>query len=132
MALEGKELLATVKKLTAEGQTKSAVAKECGYFRIVKEGERAGTEIPDVQSFSAAMLAATGFAFGSNGRSYSPRGVVTKTKAGLVIIGSPYHADAEPGTQYKVILEDDGAIVLEPISSNGNGAAAAAQEAVAA
>jgi hypothetical protein len=115
MALEGKELLATVKELTKAGHTKSAVAKACGYLRIVKEGERAGTEIPDVQSFSAAVLEATGFEFGSNGRSYSPRGVVTKTKANLLIIGAPYHADAEPGDQYKVINEAAGVIVLEPI-----------------
>jgi hypothetical protein len=115
MALEGKELLATMKELTKAGHTKSAVAKACGYFRVVKEGERAGTEIPDVQSFSAAALEATGFEFGSNGRSYSPRGIVTKTKANLLIVGAPYHADAAPGTQYRVINEEDGAIVLEPI-----------------
>jgi hypothetical protein len=115
MALEGKELLATMKELTKAGHTKSAVAKACGYFRVVKDGDRAGTEIPDVQSFSAAALEATGFEFGSNGRTYSPRGVVTKTKAGLVIIGNPYHADAEAGQQYRVINEEDGAIVLEPI-----------------
>lgn len=133
MALEGKELLAAVKQATKEGQTKSATAKACGYFRVVKEGDRAGTEIPDVQSFSAAMLAANGFAFGSNGRTYSPRGIVTKTKANLLIVGAPYHADAAPGQQYKVILEDDGAIVLEPISSNGTAAAVeSAQELVAA
>lgn len=129
MALEGKELLATVKQMGKDGLTKSAVAKACGYSRIVKEGDRAGTEIPDVQAFSAALLAATGLEFGDNGRTYSPRGVVTKTKANLLIIGNPYHADAEPGQQYRVINEDDGVIVLEPITGNG---AATTQETVAA
>ena len=131
MALEGKELLAAVKKLVGEDQSKSAIAKACGYSRVVQNGERAGTEIPDVQAFSAALLEAQGFTFGGAGRTYSPRGVVTKTKAGLLIVGSAYHGDAEPGTQYKVINEDGGAIVLEPITTNGNGAAAA-QQAVAA
>jgi hypothetical protein len=115
MALEGKELLAAVKKLTDQEQTKSAVAKACGYFRVVKEGDRAGTEIPDVQSFTAALLNAQGFEFGGNGRTYAPRGVVRKTGAGLLIVGASYHKDVEPGTEYKVINEDDGAIVLEPI-----------------
>ena len=93
----------------------------------MKEGDRAGTEIPDVQAFSAALIAATGLEFGDNGRSYSPKGVVTKTKANLLIIGNPYHADAEPGQQYRVINEEDGVIVLEPIAAEQ-----AAQEPVAA
>lgn len=131
MALEGKELLAAVKDLVKQDQSKSAIAKACGYSRVVANGDRAGTEIPDVQAFSAALLDAQGFTFGGGGRSYSPRGVVTKTKAGLLIVGSSYHADAETGTQYKVIAEEDGAIVLEPITTNGNGTAAV-QEAVAA
>jgi hypothetical protein len=135
MALEGKELLAAVKNLVKEDQSKSAIAKACGYSRVVKKGERAGAEIPDVQAFSVALLEAQGFMFGSSGRTYSPRGVVTKTKAGLLIVGSAYHGDAEPGTQYKVINEEDGVIVLEPlepITANGNGAAAPVQQAVAA
>jgi hypothetical protein len=123
MALEGKELLAAVKKLTEDNQSKSAIAKACGYQREVATGVRAGTSIPDVQAFSAALLDAQGFTFGGTGRSYAPRGTVRKTKAGLIIVGNPYHADAEPGTEYKVINEDDGAIVLEPV---------AAKEAVAA
>jgi hypothetical protein len=132
MALEGKELLAAVKNLVKEDQSKSAIAKACGYSRVVKEGDRAGTEIPDVQAFSAALLDAQGFTFGGGGRTYSPRGIVTKTKAGLLIVGGSYHDDAKPGAQYKVINEPEGVIVLEPITTNGNGAAAPAQEAVAA
>ena len=132
MALEGKELLAAVKDLAKEDQSKSAIAKACGYSRVVQNGDRAGTEIPDVQAFSAALLEAQGFTFGGSGRSYSPRGVVTKTKAGLLIVGSSYHGDAQPGTEYKVINEDGGVIVLEPVTTNGNGAAAPAQQAVAA
>jgi hypothetical protein len=57
--------------------------------------------------------------------------VVTKTKAGLLIVGDSYHKDVEPGMQYKVINEEGGGIFLEPITTNGNGAAAA-QQAVAA
>jgi hypothetical protein len=131
MALEGKELLAAVKKLVSEDQSKSAIAKACGYSRVVQNGDRAGTEIPDVQAFSAALLEAQGFTFGGSGRTYSPRGVVTKTKAGLLIVGSSYHGDAEPGTEYKVITEDGGVIVLEPVTTNGDGAAPV-QQAVAA
>jgi len=56
---------------------------------------------------------------------------VTKTKAGLLIVGSSYHGDAEPGTEYKVINEDGGVIVLEPVTTNGDGAAPV-QQAVAA
>jgi len=132
MALEGKELLAAVKDLAKQDQSKSAIAKACGYSRVVQNGDRAGTEIPDVQAFSAALLEAQGFTFGGSGRTYSPRGVVTKTKAGLLIVGSSYHVDAQPGTEYKVINEDGGVIVLEPITTNGDGAAAPAQQAVAA
>jgi hypothetical protein len=131
MALEGKELLAAVKDLVKQDQSKSAIAKACGYSRVVKDGYRAGTEIPDVQAFSAALLEAQGFTFGGSGRTYSPRGVVTKTKAGLLIVGGSYHGDAKPGTEYRVINEDGGVIVLEPITANGNGVAAA-QQAVAA
>jgi hypothetical protein len=115
MALEGKELLAAVKKLTEQDQSKSAIAKACGYSRVVTNGERAGTEIPDVQAFSAALLDAHGFTFGGSSRSYAPRGVVRKTGAGLIIVGSSYHKGVEPGTEYKVVNEEDGAIVLEPI-----------------
>jgi hypothetical protein len=114
MALEGKELLAAVTQLTAEKQSKSAIAKACGYLRVVKSGERAGNEIPDVSSFQEALLAAQGFTFPESTRSYSAKGVVRKTKAGLLIVGPSYH-DTEPGTEYKVIQEPDGAIVLEPI-----------------
>ena len=128
MALEGKELLAAVKQLTAEGQNKSAVAKACGYVNVVAEGDKAGTEIPNVQAMQTALLAAAGFAFANPTRGNSGRGVVTKTKSKLLIIGNSYTRDFPPGTEFKVNIEDDGALVIEPLtpanaSSNGKEAA---------
>lgn len=128
--LVGKQLLAAVKQLSSENQTKSAMAKACGYLRVIQKGDQAGKEMPDIAGFSAALLDAQGFNFGGY-TPRGPRGVLTVSKAGLIAVGKAYLGDAEPGDQYRVEVQDDGVVALVPVYEE-EAAAEPAKEAVAA
>lgn len=129
--LTGKNLLAAVKQLSSENQSKSAQAKACGYLRVIQKGDQAGKEMPDIAGFSAALLEAQGFNFGGY-TPRGPRGVLTVSKAGLIAVGKAYLPDAEPGDQYRVEIEDDGVVCLVPVAEEQASAAAETREAVAA
>jgi hypothetical protein len=109
--LTGSELLATVKRLEADGASKNELALETGYFTVTKDGKKRVNST----SFYEALLEAKGVTIGgsSSGKKSTGRKLTFRTKVqfnGNLMIGSAYTGAAgfEPGDEFTIVVGKKG------------------------
>ena len=118
-ALTGKALLAKVKE--NDGLTKRELAKECGYYTVVKEGQ---TRV-NLAEFYDALLSAKGIQLepekSKDGRGREASYVVTVHKNGQIVLGAAYTKEMglQTGDEFEIKLGYKH-IHLKQLDADGN------------